>query len=175
MNGTYLKLPVFVDRNKYLFNLNNIDQNIIYIKNDKAYDKNDNILNISNGNSYKWVITLYQLQDDKIIPTDIKYFDMVVGSGSIIGSTKERLQTYISDNIYNDYFVQLYYAENLVIDPDDLLISSIGTTQQIGTRVRIKDYDSYLGHIYPQTGQDGFSDNDIENSNVLQVFKMSNN
>lgn len=105
----------------------------------------------------------------------MKYFDMIIGSGSIIGSTKERLQTYISDNIYNDYFVQLYYAEDFIINSDDLSISSIGTTQQIGTRVRIKDYDSYLGHIYPQTGQYGFSDNDIENSNVLQIFKMSNN
>ena len=32
-----------------------------------------------------------------------------------------------------------------------------------------------MGHIYPQTGQNGFSDNDIENSNILQIFKMSNN
>jgi hypothetical protein len=59
LNGTYLKLPVFVDKNKYVFNLNNIDQNIIYIKDNKAYDKNNNELNISNGNSYKWIITLY--------------------------------------------------------------------------------------------------------------------
>ncbi len=59
LNGTYLKLPVFVDKNKYAFNLSNIDQNIIYIKDNKAYDKNNNELNISNGNSYKWIITLY--------------------------------------------------------------------------------------------------------------------
>lgn len=175
LNGTYLKLPVFVDKNKYAFNLSNIDQNIIYIKDNKAYDKNNNELNISNGNSYKWIITLYQLQDNKSIPIDIKYFDMVVGTGNIIGTTKERIQTYISDNIYNDYFVQLYYAENLIINQDDLTITSFGNTQQIGSRVRIKDYDSYLGHIYPQTGQNGFSDNDIENSNILQIFKMSNN
>lgn len=53
---------------------------------------------------------------------------MVVGTGNIIGTTKERIQTYISDNIYNDYFVQLYYAENLIINQDDLKIISFGNT-----------------------------------------------
>ena len=79
LNGTYLKLPVFIDTSIYNQNLENINQNIIYIKNHKSYDRNDNLLNIKNGNSYKWIITLYQLENNKSIPIDIKYFDMVVG------------------------------------------------------------------------------------------------
>jgi hypothetical protein len=47
--------------------------------------------------------------------------------------------------------------------------------KQVGTRVRIKDYDSYLGHMYLQTGQDGLSEKNLDISNVFQVFKMSNN
>lgn len=49
-----------------------------------------------------------------------------------------------------------------------------GNVDQIGTRVRIKDYDSYLGHTYLQNGQDGMLQSDVDLANVFQIFKMSN-
>lgn len=108
---------------------------------------------------------------------------MTVASGKILGSTNERIQSYPSDQIYNDYFIQLYQYSGLKIGNDYQIYSKISgeygekndNAKQVGTRVRIKDYDSYLGHIYPQIGQDGFTPEQIEQSNIFRVFKMSNN
>jgi hypothetical protein len=41
---------------------------------------------------------------------------MTVASGKILGSTNERIQSYPSDQIYNDYFIQLYSAPVVNID-----------------------------------------------------------
>lgn len=72
------------------------------------------IINFYNGYAYQpynWRITLQQgdvvssLDDASQI--NKKWFDMNVTSGTVIGSTINRLQGILSDNIYKDYFVQL--------------------------------------------------------------------
>lgn len=100
---------------------------------------------------------------------------MTVASGKILGSTNERIQSYPSDQIYNDYFIQLYNAPTVNVGFDFQITNITGDVKQVGTRVRIKDYDSYLGHMYLQTGQDGLSEENLNISNVFQIFKMSNN
>ena len=186
LNGSYLKIPFVVneDQNEKLTNTTRKNIVVYNKKLDESYEIRDifaNIIKLYNGNQYKWTITLFQLgqkavDDDRYRPEDIKYYDMTVASGKILGSTNERIQSYPSDQIYNDYFIQLYSAPVVNVGSDFQIAAKItGNVKQVGTRVRIKDYDSYLGHMYLQTGQDGLSEENLKTSNVFQVFKMSNN
>ena len=186
LNGSYLKIPFVVNKDQNEKLTNTTRKNIVVYnkKLDESYEIRDifaNIIKLYNGNQYKWTITLFQLgqkavDDDRYRPEDIKYYDMTVASGKILGSTNERIQSYPSDQIYNDYFIQLYSAPVVNVGSDFQIAAKItGNVKQVGTRVRIKDYDSYLGHMYLQTGQDGLSEENLKTSNVFQVFKMSNN
>lgn len=186
LNGSYLKIPFVVNKDQNEKLTNTTRKNIVVYnkKLDESYEIRDifaNIIKLYNGNQYKWTITLYQLgqkavDGDRYRPEDIKYYDMTVASGKILGSTNERIQSYPSDQIYNDYFIQLYSAPVVNVGSDFQIAAKItGNVKQVGTRVRIKDYDSYLGHMYLQTGQDGLSQDNLDISNVFQVFKMSNN
>ena len=186
LNGSYLKIPFVVNGTQYNKLTNSTRKNVVVYnkKIDGSYEIKDNFANIIklyNGNQYKWTITLFQLgqkavDDDRYRPEDIKYYDMTVASGKILGSTNERIQSYPSDQIYNDYFIQLYSAPVVNVGSDFQIAAKItGNVKQVGTRARIKDYDSYLGHMYLQTGQDGLSEENLKTSNVFQVFKMSNN
>lgn len=188
LNGSYLKIP-FVVNNAQNGKLTNTTKKNVVVYNEKedgSYEitdnsePNSNTIELHNGNKYKWTITLYQLGQDAVDnsefrPRDIKYYDMTVASGKILGSTNERIQSYPSDQIYNDYFIQLYSAPVVNVGSNFQITEITGDVKQVGTRVRIKDYDSYLGHMYLQTGQDGLSEENLNTSNVFQVFKMSNN
>lgn len=187
LNGSYLKIPFVVNSDDFDNKLTETTKKNVVVYNkelDGSYkikDSSGNIIELYNGNQYKWTITLYQLgqsavDKNKSRPEDIKYYDMTVASGKILGSTNERIQSYPSDQIYNDYFIQLYDAPVVNVGSDFQIAAKItGDVKQVGTRVRIKDYDSYLGHMYLQTGQDGLSEENLKTSNVFQVFKMSNN
>jgi len=50
---------------------------------------------------------------------------MTVANGKILGSTNERIQSYPSDQIYNDYFIQLYQYPSLQIGNDYQISSKI--------------------------------------------------
>lgn len=195
LNGSYLKIPFVVNSDDFNNKLTETTKKNVVVYNkkpdgsydetkDRSYEIKDNygnIIKLYNGNQYKWTITLYQLGQSAVDknesrPTEIKYYDMTVASGKILGSTNERIQSYPSDQIYNDYFIQLYSAQVVNVGSDFQIAAKItGDVKQVGTRVRIKDYDSYLGHMYLQTGQDGLSEENLKTSNVFQVFKMSNN
>jgi hypothetical protein len=91
--------------------------------NNKIQDNSSNTIELYNGNQYKWIISLYQLgqsavDNNKNRPEEIKYYDMTVASGKILGSTNERIQSYPSDQIYNDYFIQLYNAPTVSVNSD---------------------------------------------------------
>lgn len=185
LNGSYLKIP-FVVNNVQNSNLTNTTRKNVVVYNKKSvasYEIKDNFgktIKLYNGYQYKWTITLYQLgqtavDNNESRPKEIKYYDMTVASGKILGSTNERIQSYSSEQIYNDYFLQLYSAQVVKVNSNFQIKEITGDVKQIGTRVRIKDYDSYLGHMYLQTGQDGLSEKNLDISNVFQVFKMSNN
>lgn len=183
LNGSYLKIPFVVNdtQNEKLTNTTKKNVVVYNKESNKITDSSGNTIELHNGNQYKWTITLYQLgqtavDNNKFRPEEIKYYDMTVASGKILGSTNERIQSYPSDKIYNDYFIQLYSASVVNVGSDFQIAAKItGDVKQVGTRVRIKDYDSYLGHMYLQTGQDGLSEKNLDISNVFQVFKMSNN
>lgn len=111
---------------------------------------------------YKWQITLAQGQiTDGVfnqLPTNNDAYDMTVVSGTIIGSTKDRIQSKLSEEIYADYFIQLY--------KDDKKTA-------VGERVLIESYDHTYGYLYPQKGE--FTDEQIGNASYFQIFKNTNN
>ena len=111
---------------------------------------------------YKWQITLAQGQITNGVfnqlPTNNDAYDMTVVSGTIIGSTKDRIQSKLSEEIYADYFIQLYKDDKK-------------TT--VGERVLIDSYDHTYGYLYPQKGE--FTDEQIGNASYFQIFKNTNN
>lgn len=111
---------------------------------------------------YKWQITLAQGQITdggfNQLPTNNDAYDMTVVSGTIIGSTKDRIQSKLSEEIYADYFIQLYKNDKK-------------TT--VGERVLIESYDHTYGYLYPQKGE--FADEQISQASYFQIFKNTNN
>lgn len=60
---------------------------------------------------YKWQLVLAQGFTGSVTDissVDNRWFDMKVTSGEVLGTTKNRLQANLSEEIYRDYFVQLF-------------------------------------------------------------------
>lgn len=166
LNGSVLTLPVLVTVSK------NQNHNTIYYHVDdnkenhyQDYD-GTNISNFYNGypnQPYKWVITLAQGQEKNgsvLVPGTAKYFDIEVTSGTVIGSTPNRIQSYLSENIYKDYFIQLYQAEET------------GETLKPISRQLITSYDRTYGYIYPQEGK--FTQENLKAADCFKIFKNTN-
>ena len=164
---------------------------IFQYKNEKWVESTDGVwvdcdehpLSLSNqGKTYKWQITLYSgskgaVTEPEIInqkePHTINYdamadseFDTLLTSGTILGSTEDRIQGPISDKIYAKQWLQLLRKN----DKGDWL--------QVGTRTYIESYSQSLGHIYPISGGSrGFSNDDLYGVNPathFAVYKYSN-
>ena len=152
-------------------------------------DYNGNPLSLSNqGKTYKWQITLYSgskgitivppitgsgdAGSQPLIPRTINYdtmadseFDTLLTSGTILGSTEDRIQGPISDKIYAKQWLQLLRKDG-------------DKWGQVGTRTYIESYSQSLGHIYPVSGDSrGFSNDDLYDVNPathFAVYKYSN-
>lgn len=145
-------------------------------------DCNDNPLSLSNqGKTYKWQITLYsgskgatiepKITESQpsgpqpLVPRTINYdemadseFDTLLTSGTILGSTEDRIQGPISDKIYAKQWLQL-----LRKDKND-------KWGQVGTRTYIESYSQSLGHIYPISGDSrGFDNSDLYETKKIIV------
>lgn len=145
------------------------------------YDISEKPLVISNkGKTYKWQITLYSGERGATRTTnkengaiEISYdlmadneFNTVLTSGTILGSTADRIQGPISDKIYAKQWLQLLRKNNK------------GDWLQVGTRTYIESYSQSLGHIYPVSGDSrGFKNDDLKGENSathFAVYKYSN-
>lgn len=152
-------------------------------------DCDEHQLSLSNkGKTYKWQITLYSgskgttleppitesehpgVQD--LVARTINYdamadseFDTLLTSGTILGSTEDRIQGPISDKIYAKQWLQLLRKDG-------------DKWGQVGTRTYIESYSQSLGHIYPISGGSrGFSNDDLYGINPathFAVYKYSN-
>ena len=138
-------------------------------------DCDEHQLSLSNkGKTYKWQITLYSgskgaVTEPEIInqkePHTINYdamadseFDTLLTSGTILGSTEDRIQGPISDKIYAKQWLQLLRKN----DEGDWL--------QVGTRTYIESYSQSLGHIYPISGGSrGFDNSDLYETKKIIV------
>lgn len=152
-------------------------------------DCNGHSLSLSNqGKTYKWQITLYSgskgatiepkptasedAGSQKRVARTINYdamadseFDTLLTSGTILGSTEDRIQGPISDKIYAKQWLQLLRKDG-------------AKWVQVGTRTYIESYSQSLGHIYPISGDSrGFSNDDLYGVNPathFAVYKYSN-
>lgn len=158
INGSYLKIPFIVKKKSDGISNNQILSSLGIIE---------------NGKTYKWVITLFQGAKDGIPSKEIKYYDMTLTSGQILGSYKDRIQAKYSENIYADCFIEVGKLE------DENFKKIEGTN-----RVRISGYDYSFGYIYPQKGTDGFKDNVIgdgtgyktdESATHFRVYRYGSN
>lgn len=148
----------------------------------------ENPLAISNnGKTYKWQITLYsgergakRTTNEKNGAIEISYdlmadneFNTVLTSGTILGSTADRIQGPISDKIYAKQWLQLGH----------LYLDDKGNSKfkQVGIRTYIESYSQSLGCIYPISGDSrGFSNDNLYPTDGSQaathfaVYKYSN-
>ena len=209
-NGTYLKIPFSVaidDAAKSTVGINQIfysetqPQGASDLSESGLYKYTQNALDnktydtfepvqIYNGQEYKWSITLYQLEDmtpnsrtsNWDLPRNPLYYDMPLTTGTVLGSNNIRIQSALSEEIYSDYFIQLYHFPELKYDredPKNWSYTESGKIEQIGSRVLIKSYDPTYGFIYPVTGDDGIQQQDVlqdgSRANAFQIYKRGNN
>lgn len=190
LNGSYLEIPFYVKE---------IDAKVGSTVSRNQMSENS-IPNLVEGQTYTWKITLYQevrkgdsvsaTTDDSIFPPNAeKYYDMVVTSGTIIGSNEKRIQTALIDSddkvvdnlVLIDKFVQPIKIDRLSgYDPSNPVTSWSGTIPKSFTMARslISGYDSTYGYIYPSTAEDNaFAEGQIaeETTNGFQIFKNGNN
>lgn len=144
-------------------------------------DCNGHSLSLSNqGKTYKWQITLYSgskgatiepkptasedAGSQKRVARTINYdamadseFDTLLTSGTILGSTEDRIQGPISDKIYAKQWLQLLRKDG-------------DKWGQVGTRTYIESYSQSLGHIYPISGDSrGFDNSDLYETKKIIV------
>lgn len=148
LNNTTLTLPLIVDGAP-------INSNTIGYTDGKfvapagATFISDKFSNGYINQPYKWIITLEQ--GNLIGQKADKYYDMMITQGKILGSNRNRIQSYLSNNIYADYFIQLDNVEK---------------------RVMIDSYDHTYGYLYPQENK--FTDEEIASAKYFKVYKSSN-
>lgn len=128
-----------------------------------AYKKIDNFYNGYQYQPYKWQINLMQGDIGEISISDVrsKWFDMQITRGTVIGSTPSRLQGLFSEEIYKNYWVQLYKKEQNNL-----------TYVENSHRTLIKSYDGTFGYLYPQDGS--ISEENISEATHFAIFKYTN-
>ena len=182
INGSYLKIPIIYDAQS------DIDDYGTFSRNTPP----ESVL--SNGRTYRWKITLYQEMvsgDDTIsYPLDKIYYDMIVSTGKVIGSTNQRIQTaLVADDddlvgglVLIDKYIQPVRIDSLEYNPSTPKDWSqdLGNNGIINSGVRslIENYDDIYGHIYPsQSGNNAFSEDQItldSGNNGFRIYKNGN-
>lgn len=202
LNGSYLRIPFLASADDFgIYSASNCSlvYNALFVSSDlkrvQAQSRLQGALTdieVLNGQSYKWIITLFQgvsknNDNQPIMPTNIYEYDIVITTGQVMGSNIERIQSYLSEEIYVDYYIQPLRLKNIKVTDELIGKWTYDTTPPaegeeenikiIGPRVRIKNYDSSYGYIYPQTGSDGLSSDTISknSANAFQVFQMGTN
>lgn len=159
LNGSTLMLPLIVTKNE------DRNANTIYYNNGAWYSgtsatKVNDFSNNTANQPYKWQIVLAQGQIgvDGVFNQEpnAKYFDMIIDEAKILGSTGNRIQSWLSENIYKDYYIQLYDTNN----------------EQVGVRTRISSYDHSYGFIYPQ--ENTISQELVDSASYFKIFKDTN-
>ena len=214
INGSYLKFPFFLNSGAYPGTTSNTglttaeqtqfySSNAVYCEvsasgSSTLYwyspDGSKEIpVDMYNGNTYKWVITLYQGDASGVTPIPVsnadayKYFDMQLTTGEIMGSFAERIQTVYSDEVYIDYYIE---PIKIAVPSDTKKPSPVspdlsnptnwsigdGEIVQTWTRTRIKNIDPTYGYLYPQIDDYSFDPAAITRgqANAYRVYQMGN-
>lgn len=140
-----------------------------------------NISLSSNFSLYKWEITLYQgTPDTEPVgePKEISYnalpdtwFDQVLTSGTILGSTSKRIQ--IAKDFTGEWKIPSTSVNNPLVLQGKWVELLDSNNQKIKNRAYIQNYDTTLGHVYPKTGY--FTAQDIADASFVRFYSLSNN
>lgn len=198
LNGTYIKFPFIlnIEERDSFKSTNTVyyDQNSSSLRwfNSDSNDGNDVEVLMYNGNTYKWVITLYQGDDQGNTPplfteNAYKYYDMQLTMGEVMGSYSERIQTIYSENVYIDYYIEPIKiavpldAPSGANTPPDLSNPTNwslnnGKIIQTWTRTRIKNIDPTYGYLYPQIDDYSYEPSAIMRgqANAYRIYQMGN-
>lgn len=182
INGSYLKIPIIYDAQPDIEDYGTFSRNT----------PPESVL--SNGKTYRWKITLYQemVSGDATIsyPLDQIYYDMIVSTGKVIGSTSQRIQTaLVADDedlvdglVLIDKYIQPVSIDSLEYNPSTPKDwrQEFGNNGIVNSGVRslIENYDDIYGHIYPsQSGDNAFSEYQItldSGNNGFRIYKNGN-
>ena len=182
LNGTYIEIPFYVEQ---------VDKT-----NNSTVGRNQMSSDLKNGKTYLWKITLYQEitknnTDGSItLPTELKYYDMTVANGVVLGSNEKRIHTALVDSVSEvvdnlvllDKFIQPVNIKNLNFEYDSPITWGKTTINpeinQTTTRCLITGYDSTYGYVYPSTSStNSFASGQIvpDTANGFRIYKMGNN
>lgn len=176
LNGTYIEIPFYVEQ----------------VAKDSTVGRNQMSSNLENGKTYLWKITLYQEitknGDSVTLPTELKYYDMTVANGVVLGSNEKRIHTALVDSVSTvvdnlvllDKFIQpVNISKDFKFDNPEDPINWTGTAiSQTATRCLITGYDSTYGYVYPSTSStNSFASGQIapDIANGFRIYKMGNN
>lgn len=145
------------------------------------------------GGSYKWEITLYQ---GRIEPNthhitisvsgedygldipyldytslDYTWFDSVLNSGTILGSTNKRIQ--IASSLADDAVLPSGTINNPLVLQGKYVQLFDSEGAKVAKRAYVQNYDSSFGHVYPITG--GIQLDWIKQAERVAFYKHSNN
>lgn len=158
-------------------------------------DRSGNLYDLSRYKRLTWTITLYQgngtVSNGTMDYSTIgrRWFDMTVGSGTILGSTPTRIQIANREPAASSGGAVAGGIEKVYLpgsDSGDIVLQ--GTYINVGqytmsgegkkffgtARVHVKNYDTSYGHVYPDTNQN-IDAAAISSSTHCQFFKHSNN
>ncbi len=152
LNGSILTLPFIVEGKPINSNTIGYINGEFIAPNGSVFVSNKFSNNYANQ-PYKWEIMLSQTGkfESPNEPTSDEYYDMMLDQGKVLGSTKNRLQSALSENITKDYFIQLNNRT---------------------TRVPIKSYDYSFGYVYPK--ENVITDEEIGDAEYFEIYKYSN-
>lgn len=124
----------------------------------------NNLLNGYQNQPYRWQITFAQGQtiaelESEVQHPAVKWYDMIITNGLVMGSTGDRIQTYPSKEIKNDYYVLLY-------DQNGNPLKGLG-------RQLILRKDASFGYIYPQEGK--ITNEQMQQAAYYEVFQDTDN
>ena len=143
------------------------------------------------GSTIKWEITLYQgncdfdpgcdPDNESTMPWSINYdnirndwYDMRIASGTILGSTPERIQIASAEDEADHPEIPVGTETNaLVLQTRYIQLGNNNNGKLDGNRVYVKSYDATYGHVYPLA--DSLDATDVDNKKYCQFFKHSNN
>ena len=196
LNGSYLKFPFilpaschtkgdpyyFWTKNCLYYGTTANPNGLAWFSSDEEEEVGTPVNNITNGNSYKWTITLYQGTETGVTPppigeTSYKYYDMLLTAGEVMGSYDERIQTIYSENVYVDYYIEPIYIPGVNFsDPTNWSYSGSESNIQTFGRTRIKNIDSTYGYLYPQIDDYSYPAGTItrEKANAYRIYQMGN-
>lgn len=136
--------------------------------------------------TFKWEITLYQgnYNVDLLSPAtsiiydnlDPEWLDMTLMSGTILGSTPERVQIGLQANPNEIDYMSTRLPKGTEANPLVLQGKYIQLLDEnltpIRKRVYVKNYDSTLGHVYPLVDNASLN---INAATYCEFYKLSNN